>query len=57
MGEEQMADDVLEVHNHEFEPSCFYTGFNGLEDLGFAHVASTNSSDPLTLSLAIKWPH
>ena len=56
MGEEQMADDVLEVHNHEFEPSCFYTGFNGPVDLGFAHVASTNSSDPLTLSQAIKRP-
>ena len=49
-----MADEVLEVHSHEFEPSCFYTGFNGPVDPGFAHVASTNSSDPLTLSQAIK---
>ena len=51
-----MADEVLEVHSHEFEPSCFYTGFNGPVDPGFAHVASTNSSDPLTLSQAIKRP-
>ena len=41
MGEEQMADEVLEVHSHEFEPRCFYTGFNGPVDPGFAHVAST----------------
>ena len=49
-----MADEVLEVHSHEFEPSCFYTGFNGPVDPGFGHVASTNSSDPLTLSQATK---
>ena len=51
-----MADEVLQVHSHEFEQSCFYTGFNGLVDPGFAHFASTNSSDPLTLSQATKRP-
>ena len=56
VGEEQLADDVLEMHSREFEPSCIYTGFNGPVDPGFAHVASTNSSDPLTLSQATKRP-
>ena len=51
-----MAGDVLQVHNHEFEPSSFYTGFNGPVDLDFAHVAFAKSSDPLTLSQAIKRP-
>ena len=43
----------------EFMPSCFYTGFNGPTDPGFAHVAHAHSSDPLTLSQATKrsdWP-
>ena len=38
------------VANAEFMPSCFYTGFNGPTDPGFAHVAHSHSSDPLTLS-------
>ena len=43
----------------EFMPSCFYTGFNGPTDPGFAHVAHAHSSDPLTSSQATKrsdWP-
>ena len=51
-----MDGDELAVHTQDFEPSCFYTGFNGPADPGFAHVASTNSSDPLTLSQATKRP-
>ena len=40
-------------------PSCFFTGFNGPTDPGFAGVAHYNSSDPLTLLQATKrsdWP-
>ena len=44
------------VDNIEFLPSCFYTGFNGPTDLGFAHVAHAHSSDPLTLLQATKRP-
>lgn len=40
----------------EFQPSCFFTGFNGPLDPGYAFVAHTNSSDPLTLSQALKRP-
>ena len=50
MAEVDMPSDVLESHHLDFEPSCFYTGFNGPFDAGFAGVSSTNSSDPLTLS-------
>ena len=51
-----MPADMLERHHLEFEPSCFYTCFNGPFDAGFAGVTSTNSSDPLTLSQATKRP-
>ena len=44
------------VAHAEFIPSCFYTGFNGSTDLGFAHVALAHSSDPLTLSQTTKRP-
>ena len=47
------------VDNAEFVSTCFYTGFNGPTDPGFAHVAHAHSSDPLTLSQATKrsdWP-
>ena len=38
-----------------FGPSCFYTGFNGPLDPRYAFAAnSSNSSDPLTLSQAMK---
>ena len=56
MAEVDMPSDVLESHHLDFEPSCFYTGFNGPFDAGFAGVSSTNSSDPLTLSQATKRP-
>ena len=39
----------------EWEPSCFYTGFNGPLDPGYALTAqSSDSSDPLTLKQALK---
>lgn len=45
------------VLDREYEPSCYYTGFNGPIDPGFCLTAqSTNSSDPLTLSQACKRP-
>ena len=45
------------VSEREFEPSCYYSGFNGPIDPGFCLTAqSTNSSDPLTLSQACKRP-
>ena len=47
------------VANAEFMLSFFYTGFNGPTSLGFAHVAHSHSSNPLTLSQATKrldWP-
>ena len=43
------------ISGGEFEPSCFYTGFNGPLDPGYCLAAqSTNSSDPLTLTQASK---
>ena len=51
-----MPSDSLVMHNLDFEPSCFYSGFNGPIDPGFASIAATNSSDPLTLSQATKRP-
>ena len=51
-----MVDDALDDLSSDFEPSCFYTGFNGPVDPSYANVARTNSSDPLTLSQAIKRP-
>ena len=45
------------VLDREYEPSCYYTVFNGPIDPGFCLAAqSTNSSDPLTLSQACKRP-
>ena len=44
------------VPHTDFLPSCFYTGFNGPVDPGFANVAHAHSSDPLTLSQATKRP-
>ena len=39
----------------EWEATCFFTGFNGPSHPGFCMVAmSADSSDPLTLSQAIK---
>ena len=49
-----MTEDLQELHQNVFLPSCFYSGFNGPIDHGFASVAHTNSSDPLTLSQDIK---
>ena len=41
----------------EWDSSCFFTGFNGPTDPGFALAANpSNSSDPLTLSQATKRP-
>ena len=41
----------------EWEPSCFFTGFNGPVDPGYACVASSNnSSEPLTLNHAMRRP-
>lgn len=37
---------------YDFLPRCFYTGFCGPIDRGFCGVAQTNSSDPLTSSVA-----
>ena len=51
-----MPSDSLAMHNLDFEPSCFYSCFNDPIDPGFASIASTNSSDPLTLSQATKRP-
>ena len=51
-----MQNDSLVMRNLDFEPSCFYSGFNGPIDPGFASIAATNSSDPLTLSQATKRP-
>ena len=51
-----MPSDSLNVHNQDFEPSCFYSGFNGPVDPGCASIAAANSSDPLTLSQATKRP-
>ena len=40
-----------------FEPSCFFTGFNGPVDPGYVLASQTaNSSDPLTLNQAKKRP-
>ena len=55
-GDDKMVDDVLGDLSSDFEPSCFHTEFNGLVDPCYANVANTNSSDPLTLSQAIKRP-
>ena len=45
------------VSDREYEPSCFYIGFNGPVDPGYCLAAqSANSSDPLTLSKASKRP-
>ena len=52
-----MPSDVLDAHHTNFEPSCFYTGFNGPFDFGFAGVSFADSSDPLTLSQATRRPH
>ena len=51
-----MPSDSLDAHNQDFEPSCFFTGFNGPVDPGYACIAAANSSDPLTLSQATKRP-
>ena len=50
MEEENWPSDVLDVLNQDLEPNCFNTGFNEPWNLGFSYVASTNPSDPLTLS-------
>ena len=57
--EELLEEDEMpidSVNNEGFLPSCFYTGFNGPIDPGFAHIAHSNSSDPLTLLQATKRP-
>ena len=57
--EELLKEDEMPAEsriNEGFLPSCFYTGFNGPSDPGFAHVAHSNSSDPLTLLQATKRP-
>ena len=54
MGKEEMPEESM--NNEGFLPSCFYTGFNGPTDPGFAHIAHANSSDPLTLLQATKRP-
>ena len=39
----------------EWDSLCFFTGFNGPTDPGFASAANpSKSSDPLTLSQSIK---
>ena len=45
---------VESMINDGFFPSCFYTKFNGPTDPNYAHVAHSNSSDPLTLLQATK---
>ena len=37
MGKEEMPEESM--NNEGFLPSCFYTGFNGPIDPGFAHIA------------------
>ena len=54
--EHEMTSELHELREMDFLPSCFYTGFNGPIDPGFAHIAHANSSDPLTLLQAIKRP-
>ena len=56
MAEEDMTPELLELSKLDFLPCCFYTGFNGPTDPGYAHIAHTNSSDPLTLLQATKRP-
>ena len=52
-----LAEFNASVSDREYEPSCFYTGFNGPVDPGFCLAAqSANSSDPLSLSQASKRP-
>ena len=56
VAEEDMTPKLLELSKLDFLLSCFYTGFNGPTDPGYAHIAHTNSSDPLTLLQATKRP-
>ena len=56
MADEDMTPELLELSKLDFLPSCFYTGFNGPTDPGYAHIAHANSSDPLTLLQATKRP-
>ena len=51
-----MTRAMLADEERQFQPRCFFTGFNGPLDPGYACVAHTNSSDPLTISQALKRP-
>ena len=54
--DDDMTPESKEQNKMDFLPSCFFAGFNGPTDPGFAHISQTNSSDPLTLLQATKRP-
>lgn len=54
--EDEMTEELKVLSKLDFQPSCFFTGFNGPIDPGFALIAHANSSDPLTLIQARKRP-
>lgn len=59
MDESHMTQEMSDVNKSDFHPSAFgffFSGFNGPLDPGYANVAHANSSDPLTLSQAMKRP-